>query len=338
MSYRVAVLGATGTVGREILKILAEREFPVTSVYALASDKTIKRQVSFGEEKVLDVIPAHTFDFSKVDIVFASPGTEASKIYGPRAAQAGALYIDNSSAFRMQGDVPLIVPEVNPQALSLLKDKRIIASPNCVALPLTVALKPLHDIAPIKRIVASTYQSVSGAGKAAMSELMNQTKSTFMSDKLKKEVFPKQIAFNIFPHIGNFDADGYLTEENKIAEETKKILSAGIQIAVTSVRVPTFIGHALSVNVEFMGDISVAQARKALKTFPGVQLYDDVEEEKYITPIECAGHDDVFVSRVRKDPSCPHGLILWIVADNLRKGAALNTVQIAELWVKNQKK
>lgn len=330
MGYRIAVLGATGTVGRLILDILAERNFPVDSLFALDSGRLPRRQVSFGDDSILSVEPANSFDFSKVDFVFASPGAAASQIYGEKAIQAGTIYIDNSSAFRMNSAVPLIVPEVNGEALSQYKKKNLISSPNCIAIPLTIALHPLRQITPIKRVVLSTYQSISGAGQRASSELMTQTKQSLMGAPIKIEESPRQIAFNVFPHIGSFDQNGQTGEETKIIQETQKILDSKIKVAVTSVRVPTFIGHALSVAVEFEQPLTPAQARTALRQSNAVQVIDDPEEEQYITPLECVGEDAVFVSRIRKDPSSETGLLLWIVTDNLRKGAALNMIQIAE--------
>lgn len=330
MGYNVAVLGATGNVGRIMLSILEQRAFPIDSVYALASDKAPGREVSFGEAQTLPVQSANEFDFSQVDLVLASAGSKISHQFASRIAAAGAVLIDNSSAFRMDPAVPLVVPEVNPNQLEKYKSKRIIASPNCVAIPLTVALKPLHDRIPIKRVIVSTYQSVSGAGQKAMSELMNQTKASLMSAPVTLECFPKRIAFNALPHIDHFDKEGHTGEETKIIQETQKILSPDIQVAVTSVRLPVFIGHSLAVTVEFEDKLSPAQARKLLSKAPAVEVYDDPEKEHYITPLDCAGEDPVFVSRIRQDPSCERGLMMWIVADNLRKGAALNAVQIAE--------
>jgi len=336
MSYKVAVVGATGNVGREMLKTLSEREFPYGEVYAVASERSEGREVSFGEKKVLKVQALEGFDFKKVDIVLMSAGGKVAEHAAPRAAAAGAIVIDNSSQFRMDPDVPLVVPEVNPEALKGYKKKNIIANPNCSTIQMVVALKPLHNLSPIRRIVVSTYQSVSGAGHEAMDELFNQTRAVYMNGTLKKEVFFKQIAFNVIPQIDVFQKDGSTKEEWKMMVETQKIISPDIQVSATCVRVPVFIGHAESVNVEFENPVSVAQARKALRAAPGVLVIDKHDEQDgYITPAEIAGDDNVFVSRIREDQSAENCLNLWIVGDNLRKGAALNAVQIAELLVKS---
>lgn len=335
MSYNVAVVGATGNVGREILKILAERNFPIKNITAVASRSSVGKHISFGEDKVLQCVALDNFDFKGIDIVLSSVGSRNSKEFVPRATAAGAIVIDNSSAFRMDKDVPLIVPEVNEDALGDYKKKGIIANGNCVALPLCVALKPLDDKAKIKRVVVSTYQSTSGAGRAAMDELYRQTKSVFMNNDVTREVFTKQIAFNVIPHIDDFRANGQTGEEEKIAQETSKILGRDIPLFATSVRVPTFIGHAISATVEFEQPITDQEARGILKTAPGVFLYDRREDGGYTTPLDAAHEDHVYVSRIRQDPTVPHGLGLWIVSDNLRKGAALNTVQIAESLIRN---
>lgn len=333
MKYKIAVVGATGNVGREILKILDEREFPVSEIHAIASDRSVGKSVSFGEDVVLKVEPLSGFDFKGIDFVFSSPGASVSQKFAPKAAESGAYVIDNSSAFRMEPGIPLVVPEVNPEALEKAKKKRIIANPNCVALPLTIALKPLHSLSKIKRLVVSTYQSVSGAGNSAMRELMDQTKASLMNAAPKSEIFQKQIAFNLFPHIGTINADGITSEEEKIMAEVRKILDPDIKICATSVRVPVFIGHAISVAVEFENDVTTQSARNALQNAHGIELIDDRDKEDYITPLETAGTDEVFVSRIRKDPSVKNGLLLWVACDNLRKGAALNTVQIAEKMI-----
>ena len=331
----VAVVGATGAVGQEILKTLAEREFPVDKVYALASRGSVGREVSFGEDETLTVDDLDSFDFSKVDICLSSAGAKVSESFAPRAAKAGCVVIDNTSHFRMDPDVPLVVPEVNPQAIAAYKKKNIIANPNCSTIQMLVALKPLHDAATIKRIVVSTYQSVSGAGREAMDELFAQTRSIYVNDQLTKEVFRKQIAFNVIPHIDVFMDDGATKEEWKMVVETKKILDPKIKVAATCVRVPVFIGHAEAVNVEFEKPLSASEARQLLKKAPGIAVIDHKHEEGFVTPAECVGEDAVFVSRIRDDISVENGLNLWVVADNLRKGAALNAAQIAELLVKD---
>ena len=331
----IAVVGATGAVGREMLKTVAEREFPVAEVYALASGRSAGSEVSFGEDEVLKVQDLATFDFKGVDLCLSSPGAKVSAEFAPRAGKAGCVVIDNTSQFRMDPDVPLVVPEVNPQAIAGYTKRNIIANPNCSTIQMLVALKPLHDLATIKRIVVATYQSVSGGGKEAMDELFTQTRAIFVNDELKKEVFRKQIAFNVIPQIDVFMDDGSTKEEWKMAVETQKILDPKIKVAATCVRVPVFIGHSEAVTVEFEKPISVAEARAALQKAPGVSVIDRHHEEGFVTPVECAGEDNTFVSRIRKDPTVPHGLSLWIVSDNLRKGAALNAVQIAEVLAKD---
>ncbi|WP_424813264.1 aspartate-semialdehyde dehydrogenase [Roseococcus sp. YIM B11640] len=330
MAYRVAVVGATGAVGRELLKILAERKFPVSEVVALASARSVGQEVSFGEDRVLKVRSLEAYDFTGTDLALFSPGAAISAVHAPRAAGQGCVVIDNTSQFRMEPGVPLVVPEVNPQALARFRKRNIIANPNCSTIQMVVALKPLHDIAKVKRVVVSTYQSVSGAGKEAMDELFNQTKGSFVNDLPTVEQFPKPIAFNVIPQIDIFMDDGSTTEEWKMAVETRKILDPDIQVVATCVRVPVFVGHGEAVHVEFENPITVAQAQAALKKAPGVNLYDRREDGGYITPIDAAGDDDVFVSRMRRDPTVPNGLAFWCVSDNLRKGAALNAVQIAE--------
>jgi len=335
MSYNIAVVGATGNVGREILKILAERNFPIKNITAVASRRSVGKEVSFGEDSTLKCVSLDSFDFKGIDIVLSSVGSRNSLEFAPRATAAGAIVIDNSSAYRMDEDVPLIIPEVNEKALSGYTKKNIIANGNCVALPLCVALKPLDDAAQIKRIVVSTYQSTSGAGREAMDELYRQTRDVFMNNTINKTVFTKQIAFNVIPHIDDFRQNGQTGEEEKVANETCKILGREIPIFATCVRVPTFIGHAISATVEFEKPLSDKEAKEILKKAPGVFLFDRREDAGYITPLDAANEDHVYVSRIRQDPSVAHGLGLWIVSDNLRKGAALNTVQIAESLVKN---
>ena len=333
--YKVAVVGATGAVGREMLQVLAERNFPVSEVIALASGRSAGGQVSFGEDQVLKIHDLATFDFKGIDICLSSAGAKISEEFAPRAGKAGCVVIDNTSQFRMDPDVPLIVPEVNPEAIAGYTKRNIIANPNCSTIQMLVALKPLHDLAKIKRIVVATYQSVSGAGKEAMDELFTQTRAVFVNDEIKKEVFRKQIAFNVIPQIDLFMEDGMTKEEWKMVAETKKILDPKIKLAATCVRVPVFIGHAEAINVEFENPISAAEARAALKKAKGITVIDHQHEEGFITPVECAGEDNVFVSRIREDISVENGLNLWVVADNLRKGAALNAVQIAEVLEKN---
>jgi aspartate-semialdehyde dehydrogenase len=335
MGFKVAVVGATGVVGHEMLNILAERDFPVSEIYAVASERSLGTEVSFGEKKVLKVQDLDGFDFKGIDIALFSPGAKVSAVHAPRAAKTGTVVIDNTSQFRMDPDVPLVVSEVNPQAIAQYKKRGIIANPNCSTMQMVVALKPLHDIARIKRIVVATYQSVSGAGREAMDELFSQTRGIYVNDPPKKEHFTKQIAFNVIPHIDVFMEDGSTKEEWKMAVETRKILGPDIAVTATCVRVPVFIGHAEAVNVEFEGQISEAEARAALKKSPGVSVVDHRADEGYVTPHESVGEDSVYVSRIRKDPTVPYGLNLWVVADNLRKGAALNAVQIAEILVRD---
>jgi aspartate-semialdehyde dehydrogenase len=333
MGFKVAVVGATGNVGREILTTLAEREFPADEVVALASSRSVGAQVSFGEDDVLDVQALDTFDFRGTDIVLSSPGSKVSAGFAPRAAKAGAVVIDNTSQFRMDPDVPLVVPEVNPQAIAQYEKRGIIANPNCSTIQMVVALKPLHDLAQIKRVVVATYQSVSGAGRAVMDELFSQTRSVYVADPIKPELLTKQIAFNVIPHIDVFMDDGSTKEEWKMAVETRKILDPDIAVTATCVRVPVFIGHAEAVNIEFERPISEAEARQALRDARGITVVDHRADEGYVTPAEAAGEDAVYVSRIRRDPTVKHGLNLWVVADNLRKGAALNAVQIAEVLI-----
>lgn len=332
--YKVAVVGATGAVGHEMLSILADRQFPVSEVVALASKNSAGTEVSFGEDAILKVQDLATYDFKGTDICLSSAGAKVSAEFAPRAGAAGCVVIDNTSHFRMDPDVPLVVPEVNPEALAGYTKKNIIANPNCSTIQMVVALKPLHDKAKIKRVVVATYQSTSGAGKEAMDELFDQTRAIFVNDAIKKEVFTKQIAFNVIPHIDVFMEDGYTKEEWKMMAETKKILDPHIKLTATCVRVPVFIAHSEAVNVEFENPLSAAEASALLRKAPGVTVIDHRADEGYVTPVEVAGDDPVFVSRIREDYTVDNGLSLWIVSDNLRKGAALNAVQIAEEMIK----
>ncbi len=335
MSYRVAVVGATGNVGREMLGILAERKFPVSEVIALASKRSKGRQVSFGDTDILEAQVLDDYDFSGTDIALFSPGASVSEIHAPRAAGQGCVVIDNTSYFRMEKDIPLVVPEVNAHVLKDFRKRNIIANPNCSTMQMVVALKPLHDAAKIKRIVVSTYQSVSGAGKDAMDELFEQTKGLLMNDHKAPKKFTKRIAFNVIPHIDVFMEDGGTKEEWKMVEETKKILDPNIQVSATCVRVPVFVGHSESINVEFEYPLSAEDARDILDNAKGVVVIDHQENGGYQTPAEATGEDAVFVSRIRKDHTVENGLNLWCVSDNLRKGAALNAVQIAEELIGN---
>ena len=336
MGYRIAVAGATGAVGREVLQCLAERAFPVDEVVALASERSIGREVSFGEDEELQVRDLAGFDFAGYDIALFSPGAKVSAVHAPRAAKAGCVVIDNTSQFRMDPDVPLVVPEVNARALRSCK-RNIVANPNCSTIQMVMALKPLHDLARVRRVVVATYQAVSGAGKAAMDELFNQTRGIYVNQQARGQEFTKQIAFNVIPHCDDFMEDGETREEWKMAVETRKILDPDIKVAATCVRVPVFIGHGEAVNAEFERPITVEAARAALSEMAGVSVVDRRADEGYVTPAECAGEDQVYVSRIRKDPTVEHGLSFWVVADNLRKGAALNAVQIAELLTESRK-
>jgi aspartate-semialdehyde dehydrogenase len=333
MGYKVAVVGATGNVGRELLQILAEREFPVDTIVGLASARSVGSEVSFGEDDIVKVQDLDTFDFKGTDFVLSSAGAKISADFVPRATRAGSIVIDNTSQFRMDPDVPLVIPEVNAHALAGYAKRNIVANPNCSTIQMLVALKPLHDMAKITRIVVSTYQSVSGAGKEAMDELFVQTRGIYVNDPMTREQFTKQIAFNVIPHIDVFMDDGMTKEEWKMMVETKKILDPGIKVTATCVRVPVFIGHAEAVNAEFERPITADQARKALRAAPGISVVDHRSDEGFVTPAECVGEDSVFVSRIREDQTVENGLNLWIVADNVRKGAALNAVQIAERLV-----
>ena len=335
MGYRVAVVGGTGNVGREMLQILAERAFPVDEVVPLASAKSVGREVSFGEDDTLTVKDLNTFDFDDTDIVLSSPGAKISAVHSPRAAKSGAVVIDNTSHFRMDPDVPLVVPEVNAEALAGYDRKNIVANPNCSTMQMVVALKPIHDVAGIRRIVVSTYQSVSGAGREGMDELFAQTRAIYVNDALEKTQFTKQIAFNVIPHIDVFMDGGDTKEEWKMVVETKKILDPAIKVTATCVRVPVFIGHAEAINLELEQPLSADEARAALRDAPGVIVVDHRADEGYVTPVESAGEDAVYVSRIREDPTVENGLNLWVVSDNLRKGAALNAVQIAEVLARD---
>jgi aspartate-semialdehyde dehydrogenase len=333
MAYKVAVVGATGNVGREMLSVLAERKFPAREVVAIASSRSIGTDVSFGDS-ILKVKGLEHYDFRGTDICLMSAGSGVSKEWSPKIAAAGAIVIDNSSQWRMDREVPLVVPEVNADALDNGGIKKgIIANPNCSTAQMVVALKPLHDYAKIKRVVVATYQSVSGKGKAAMDELFRQTRAVFVADPIEKEHFTKQIAFNVIPHIDAFLDSGYTKEEWKMMVETQKILDPDILVTATCVRVPVFIGHSEAIDVEFERPITAEKARSILREAPGVLVVDKREDEGYVTPIEAAGEDATYVSRIRKDPTVEHGLSLWCVSDNLRKGAALNAVQIAEVLI-----
>ncbi len=337
MGYKVAVVGATGNVGHEMLKILDERQFPADDVVALASSRSVGREVSYGDQN-LKVKDLATFDFKGIDIVLSSPGGKVSAEYSPIAAKAGATVIDNTSYWRMDPDVPLIVPEVNPHAVNDVK-KGIIANPNCSTIQMVVALKPLHDAAKIKRVVVSTYQSTSGSGKEAMDELFNQTKGIYANQTPVPSVYPKQIAFNAIPQIDVFMDDGMTKEEWKMVVETKKILDPAIKVCASCVRIPVFVGHAEMINVETEKELTAIQAKELFRSADGVTLVDlEQEDLEFVTPAEIAGEDDVYVSRVREDISVENGLNFWCVSDNLRKGAALNTVQIAELLVNKEAK
>jgi aspartate-semialdehyde dehydrogenase len=331
VSYKIAVVGATGNVGRAMLSVLAERQFPVSEVVALASTRSVGTEVSFGDA-ILKVKALDYYDFKGTDIALMSAGGAIAKEWAPKIAAQGCLVIDNSSAWRMDREVPLVVPEVNADALFGIK-KGIVANPNCSTAQLVVALKPLHDLARIKRVVVATYQSVSGAGKEGMDELFRQSRAVFVADPVEVGKFTKQIAFNVIPHIDVFLDSGYTKEEWKMTVEIQKILDPDIQLIATCVRVPVFIGHSEAVNIEFEKPITAEKARAALRQAPGVLVVDKREDGGYATPLECAGEDATYVSRIRKDPTVENGLSLWVVSDNLRKGAALNAVQIAECLV-----
>ena len=331
MGYKVAVAGATGNVGREILNILAERHFPIDKIVALASRRSLGTELSFGDE-ILSTKDLEQFDFSGWDIALFAVGSEATKLHAPRAAKAGCVVIDNSSLYRYDPDVPLIVPEVNADAIFGYSKKNIIANPNCSTAQMVVALKPLHDRATIKRVVVSTYQSVSGSGKDAIDELWNQTKGMYVpGQEVAPKVYPKQIAFNVIPHIDVFMEDGTTKEEWKMVAETKKIIDPKIKVTATCVRVPVFVGHSEAINIEFEEFLDEDEARDILREAPGLMVIDKREDGGYVSPVECVGDFATFVSRIRQDSTLENGLNLWCVSDNLRKGAALNAVQIAEV-------
>lgn len=332
MPYNVAIVGATGNVGRELLNILDEREFPVGNIYALASRSSKGKQVSFGD-KTLTVEALDDFDFSKVDFVLSSAGGSVSKAFAPKAAEQGAIVIDNTSHFRMDEDVPLVVPEVNPEALANYKQRNIIANPNCSTIQMVVALKPLHDHFGVSRVVVSTYQSVSGAGKSAMDELYDQTKKKYTYEEVPHQQFTKQIAFNVIPHIDVFMQDGYTKEEWKMRVETQKILDPNIEVSATCVRVPVFVGHGEAVTVELEEEVTLGKLHEVFGEAEGLVVVDRREDGGYITPAEAVGDDAVFLSRIRIDPERKNTVHFWCVSDNVRKGAALNAVQIAEALV-----
>ena len=332
MGFKIAVAGATGNVGREMLTILEERGFPASEVVALASRRSVGTEVSYGD-RTLKVRDLATYDFSDTDICLMSAGGSVSKEWSPKIGAAGCVVIDNSSAWRYDADVPLIVPEVNPDAVEGFRKRNIIANPNCSTAQLVVALKPLHDRATIKRVVVSTYQSVSGAGKEGMDELFEQSRAVFVADPVETKKFTKRIAFNVIPHIDVFMEDGFTKEEWKMVAETKKMLDPRIKLTATAVRVPVFIGHSEAVNIEFENEITADEARDLLRDAPGCQVIDKREDGGYITPYESAGEDATYISRIREDSTVDNGLSMWVVSDNLRKGAALNTIQIAELMI-----
>ena len=334
MSINLVIVGATGNVGREVLNILYEKSFNKEDIQLVASEKSAGQEISYGDETIT-VQALDKFDLSSANIAIFSAGGSISEEWAPKFAEANCIVIDNSSFYRMDPEVPLVVPEVNPDALSGYSKKNIIANPNCSTAQLVMALKPLHDISKIKRVVISTYQSVSGAGKAAMDELFDQTRKIFSNDFVDSINFTKRMAFNVIPHIDKFTESGDTKEEIKMMDETKKIIDQDIKIAVTCVRVPVFIGHSESVNIEFESKISEDQARSAIKAFPGCVVIDERKDGGYVTPIECAGNNDTYISRIREDKTIDNGLSLWVVSDNLRKGAALNAIQIAELLIES---
>ncbi len=332
MGYRIVVAGATGNVGREMLNILAEREFPADEIAVLASARSTGDIIDFGETgKQLKIQNIEHFDFAGWDMALFAIGSDATALYAPKAAAAGCVVIDNSSLYRMDPDVPLIVPEVNPDAIDGYTARNIIANPNCSTAQMVVALKPLHDAAKIKRVVVATYQSVSGAGKEGMDELFEQSRNIFVGDSNEPKKFTKQIAFNVIPHIDSFLEDGTTKEEWKMVAETKKILDPKVKVTATCVRVPVFVGHSEAINIEFENELSAEDAQNILREAPGIMLVDKREDGGYVTPVECVGDYATFISRVRDDSTVDYGLNLWCVSDNLRKGAALNAVQIAEL-------
>jgi aspartate-semialdehyde dehydrogenase len=335
MSYKIAVVGATGNVGREILNILSERNFPASEVVALASERSLGKEISYGDTEILKAQVLDDYDFIGTDIALFSPGSSISKVHGPRAAEQGCVVIDNTSYFRMQENIPLVVPEVNAYALKDFGKTNIIANPNCSTAQMVVALKPLHEAFGIKRAVVATYQSVSGAGKSAMDELYDQTKVLYVNEHRDPENFPKRIAFNVIPHIDVFMENGDTKEEWKMQVETKKIMEADIPLTVTCVRVPVFVGHSEAINLEFEKPFELSAVRELLENAPGIVVDDRPEDNGYTTPMECTGEDGVFISRIRRDETVANGLNFWCVSDNLRKGAALNAVQIAEELVFN---
>ena len=335
MSFKIAVVGATGAVGREMLQTLEERSFPIKEIVALASEKSLGKEVSFGEKKPLTVQNLEAFDFTSCDIALFSAGSAIAEKFGPKAAQQGAVVIDNSSRWRMESEIPLIVPEVNSAALAGYSKRNIVANPNCSTAQLVMALKPLHDVFKINRVVVSTYQSVSGAGSTGMDELFNQTRAVYVNDPIENKEFTKKIAFNCIPHVDMFMDDGFTKEEWKMTAETRKILDPNINVVAHCVRVPVFIGHAEAVFIETNKPVDEQAARDVLSSFPGVIIVDHREDGGYVTPEECAGEDGVYISRLRRDPTVKNGLVFWCVSDNLRKGAALNAVQIAEALIEN---
>ena len=335
MSFKIAVVGATGAVGREMLQTLEERRLPIQEIAALAAEKSLGKEVSFGEKKPLTVQNLETFDFTSCDIALFSAGSAIAEKFGPKAAQQGAVVIDNSSRWRMESEIPLIVPEVNSAALAGYSKRNIVANPNCSTAQLVMALKPLHDVFKINRVVVSTYQSVSGAGSTGMDELFNQTRAVYVNDAIENKEFTKKIAFNCIPHIDMFMDDGFTKEEWKMTAETRKILDPNINVVAHCVRVPVFIGHAEAVFIETNKPVDEQAARDVLSSFPGVIIVDHREDGGYVTPEECAGEDGVYISRLRRDPTVKNGLVFWCVSDNLRKGAALNAVQIAEALIEN---
>jgi len=333
--FNIAVVGATGNVGREILNILDSRNFPIKELHAIASSKSEGKKISYGEDKEIEVKDLEKFDFSKIDLVLSSPGSKVSEIFVPKATKSGAIVIDNTSFFRMKNDVPLIVPEVNPEEINNAK-KKIISNPNCSTIQMVVALKPIHDLFTLKKVIVATYQSTSGAGKLAMDELFHQTLDVYKNKPLKNKIFTKKIAFNLIPHIDKFLENGETKEENKMVEETKKILKSDLEIFSTCVRVPVFVGHGEAIYLETKKDIDLKKLITKLKKSPGLSLVDKHIDGGYVTPEESAGEDEVFISRLRLGRNDKKSLGLWVVADNLRKGAALNTVQIAELLIKKK--
>ena len=328
MGIKVSIVGATGNVGREFLSIIKERKFPIDELFLLASSKSEGKKLSFGKKEI-SVKDLKKFDFKKCKLVFSSAGSKIASEFASKAVNSGCIVIDNSSYFRMDPDVPLVVPEVNPGDLNKIKNG-IIANPNCSTIQMVMVLKPLHDLVPIKRVVVSTYQSTSGAGRSHMDELFEQTKDIFANNQIKKKFFTKQIAFNVIPHIDSFLEDGQTKEEWKMQVETQKILDKNIKVSATCVRVPVFVGHGEAVNIEFEKEISEDKLKETLQKSPSISVVDYRKDEGYVTPEECAGEDKVFVSRIRKDSTLKNGISLWIVADNLRKGAALNAIQIGE--------